>query len=81
MKNTFSYDIRTLIRILIHSFHGLQDLFLEKILKVIFDCGNVLTEERFHQVHGLYLNGLHRYVCDKFLTLKEFAKKTVPALP
>ena len=37
----------------------LQDLFLEKILKVIFDCGNVLTEERFHQVHGLYLNGLH----------------------
>ena len=40
-----------------------QDVFLEKILKVIFDCGGqeVLSQERFQTVHGLYMNGLQRY--------------------
>ncbi len=36
---------------------GKQDLFLEKILKVIFDCEQ-LTAERFQQVYNLHLNGL-----------------------
>ena len=57
------YSLRPLkdgLELEVRGFSGNQDLFLNKILKVIFQSGwdQVLTEERFNQVQTLHRNGL-----------------------